>query len=158
MKRICVFSDSHGYGEHMARVIRAERPDLVIHLGDGESDLRRLEREVPDLPVENVRGNCDVHSDALPVLRTTVGGKRIFATHGHKYNVKLDPQYQRLLYAALEDEADIVLFGHTHVPYRDRVLSMDILNPGAVGDVACPTYGLVTIDGDRVTTEIRRAL
>ncbi len=157
MKRICVFSDSHGYGENMLRVIDREKPAMVIHLGDGLSDLWQVTRKYPDLPVESARGNCDRYSTAMNTLRLTVEGKRIFACHGHTYDVKFDPALTRLRYAALEDEADILLFGHTHIPMQDHDLGMDILNPGTVGESYCPTYGLIVIDGGRVTTEIRQA-
>ena len=158
MKKLCVFSDSHGCAEHMLRVLGRERPDLVIHLGDGETDLIPVRNRYPDLPIENVRGNCDRFSTALNVLRATVDGVRIFAVHGHMYDVKLDPAFTRLRYAALEDDAKLLLFGHTHSPLRDRVWGMEILNPGSCGDIPCPTYGLVLLNGGTVTTEVREAL
>lgn len=158
MKKICVFSDSHGCAENMLLVIGRERPDIVIHLGDGEGDLAAVRRRFPELPIENVRGNCDRHSAALMTLRTTIAGKRIFAAHGHMYDVKLDPAFTRLRFAAMEDDADIVLFGHTHAPIHERSLGMEILNPGSCGDIRCPTYGVIVIDGDAVSIELREAL
>lgn len=154
MKRICVFSDSHGYADHMLAAVRLHRPDLVIHLGDGEGDVLYLRAAFPDLAVENVRGNCDRRSDAPEVLRMTVAGRRIFAVHGHRYSVKYDPHCTRLLYAAMEDGADIVLFGHTHAAYLDEVDGISVMNPGSVGDTYRPTYGLITIEDGRVTTGI----
>ena len=140
----------------MIRAVRAEDPDLVIHLGDGEGDLYRLERTFPDLPLEHIRGNCDWRSAAPRCLRTTVAGRRIFAVHGHEHEVKRDPSLRKLLYAALEDDARIVLFGHTHAPVVRRELGMDIMNPGSIGTGAAPTYGVIRIDGGRVTMELRR--
>ena len=156
MKKICVFSDSHGRSEDMALAVRAEKPDLVIHLGDGEGDLYRLEKEFPDLGIENVRGNCDWRSTALWTLRLTVAGKRIFAVHGHDHDVKRDPDLRKLKLAALEDDADIVLFGHTHCPCVCHELCMDIMNPGTIGTGSVHTYGVITIDGDSVKLELRR--
>ena len=155
MTRICVFSDSHGCVEYMLRAIAHEKPDMIIHLGDGENDLYSVQRLYPELPVESVQGNCDRFSSALTVLNTTVAGKRIFAVHGHKYGVKYDPALTNLRYAAMEADADIVLFGHTHTPYRDHSLAMDILNPGSCGDVRVPTYGVIEIDGSSVSTAVK---
>ena len=156
MKKICVFSDSHGSGEGMELAVRAERPDLVIHLGDGERDLYRLEKLFPSLRIENVRGNCDWQSPALWTLRLTVEGKRIFAVHGHAHEVKRDPSLARLKKAALEDGADIVLFGHTHSACVIRDGGMDIMNPGSIGEGAARTYGVIVVDGGVVKMELRR--
>ena len=39
MTKICVFSDSHGNSENMIQAIEMEKPDIVIHLGDGAGDM-----------------------------------------------------------------------------------------------------------------------
>ena len=155
MKTIFVFSDSHGYAGNMLRALDAELPDLMIHLGDGEYDLDAVKARYPLLPAETVRGNCDRFSVSVKTLRMTVAGKRIFATHGHLYDVKYDADLTRLRYAALEDDADVVLFGHTHRAYLDEFAGMKILNPGTCGRTPGPTYGRITIENGLVTAEIR---
>ena len=156
MKKICVFSDSHGNSENMVRAVLAESPDLVIHLGDGENDLYRLEMTFPSLPIENVCGNCDWRSAAPACLRTTAFGIRIFAVHGHMHDVRKDPGLRKLLAAAEQDEARIVLFGHTHEPVIRREKGMEIMNPGSVGEEAAPTYGVIRIRDGEVSMELRR--
>ena len=153
MKRIFVFSDSHGSIQDMLRLTREGRPDLVLHLGDYSADAEELARACPETPVRFVRGNCDLRSAAPELLRLTVEGVRIFACHGHLYRVKSG--YQTVCYAALEAEADLVLFGHTHIPYRDRAFGLELLNPGSVGQSSRPGWGLVTIDGGEFTTELK---
>ena len=152
MTRICVFSDSHGSLAKMKEIVRAEKPDMVLHLGDLVSDCEELRREFPQLDIRNVRGNCDYRSAVPLLLRCTVEGKQIFAAHGHAYQVKSG--YTRICYAALEAGADILLFGHTHIPYRDHALTLDILNPGSIGPGYKPSYGRITIDAGTVETEI----
>lgn len=157
MTKLLVFSDSHGCAGHMLRAIEAEAPDGIVFLGDGERDLHEVMRRFPNLPVKSVRGNVDGQSAAPLLLRDTIEGKRVFAVHGHEYNVKYGGGIQRLCYAAMEADADIVLFGHTHAPYSDRYLGMDILNPGSIGSNARPTYGVVTIADGAVATRIKAA-
>lgn len=157
MTKLCVFSDSHGCPEHMLRVIRQEAPDAVFHLGDGEGDLKAVRRAFPDLPLYQVRGNCDWASAAPALLRTEVEGQKVFATHGHLYDVKMGRDYQRLRYAALEADARLVLFGHTHIPYHDRVWGMELVNPGSIGYGARPSYAVVTIDGKAIAADLKRA-
>ena len=155
MKTIYVFSDSHGYAENMLRILNAKTPDLMIHLGDGEYDLEKVREHFPSLPIENVRGNCDRYSTAMITLRFTYEGKRFFAAHGDTYGVKFDSTLTRLRYAALEDDADIILFGHTHTPYLDEFAGMKIMNPGSCGETRAPTYGEITIQDGVITTDVK---
>ena len=156
MKRICVFSDSHGCPDNMIRVMEQENPDMVIHLGDGEGDLVPLKNRYPRTEVLNVRGNCDGRSAAPMKLVLRVEQVRLFAVHGHEYNVKFDRTLTKLRYSAMEAEANVVLFGHTHKPYQDHSLAMEILNPGSIGYGARPSYGLLTVNGSKVTVELKR--
>ena len=153
--KFIVFSDSHGDVDHMIRAVRLENPALCFFLGDGEYDLTRLQRRFPSLPVNAVRGNCDLRSTLPRALTCAAGGVRIFATHGHLLGVKHDPIYRELCEAALAENADVVLFGHTHEPFRDRTMGMELLNPGSIGPTTRPSYGLILLDGDRVETAVR---
>ena len=96
----------------MVRAIRQQRPDAVFHLGDCERDTQRLEKEVPDLPLYRVCGNCDREPVNPEVLQLTLDGMKFFLTHGHRYSVKYT--LDALLNAAYFAGADMVLFGHTH--------------------------------------------
>lgn len=154
--RLCVFSDSHGNPDHMLTAIRREAPDAIFHLGDGESDLRAVKRAFPDLPIYSVRGNCDLFGAAPGLLKTEIAGQKVFATHGHAYKVKYDRDYQTLRYAALEADARLVLFGHTHVPYHDRVWGMEMINPGSIGYGSKPSYAVVELDETGVTADLKR--
>lgn len=154
--RICVFSDSHGNPGPMLRAIDRETPDAMFFLGDGEGDLQAVRRAYPDLPIYSVRGNCDVFGASPVLLKTEIAGRKVFATHGHAYKVKYDRDYQTLRYAALEADARIVLFGHTHIPYHDRVWGMEIVNPGSIGFGAKPSYAVLTVSGDGVTADLKR--
>ena len=156
--KVLIFSDSHGYAQHMIDAVAQEQPDRVIFLGDGERDVYALMRRFPDLPIDSVRGNVDERSSAPLLLRTTYGKKRIFAVHGHEYNVKNESGVKELLYAAMAADAHIVLFGHTHTPYKSRDLCMEVLNPGTISDVEHPTYGVLTIGDWSIETAIKQVI
>lgn len=153
--KICVFSDSHGYAEHMIETVFRESPDLCFFLGDGERDLETLRSRFPTLAVNAVRGNCDSFSTQPQLLNCVVGLVRIFAVHGHRYEVKYDDMLHELCSAALRDNADIVLFGHTHLPLLDHRLGLTILNPGTIGRVREPSYGLMNIENGKAAVEIK---
>ena len=153
--KICVFSYSHGYAGNMIKAVRLENPALCFFLGDGETDLVTLRGSYPDLPIYTVRGNCDLRSTQPLILNAVVSGFRFYAVHGHQHEVKYDDSVRELCYAALRADADVVLFGHTHLPYLDHHLGMEIMNPGSIGKVKNPSYGLLTIEDGKLSAEIR---
>ena len=129
--RIIVFSDSHGRYLKLKQVVDAHPDaDYYIHLGDGCGDVERLQKAYPQLPLLSVPGNCDsVHT---PVSSKTVKlqDRTVLYTHGHPYGVKymLEP----LALEAQEKGADLVLFGHTHIPTHCFVDGVEMVNPGSV--------------------------
>ena len=146
---ILVVSDSHGKTDNLMRAVELTRPEYVLHLGDCQRDLERLRQAFPMLPMEGVPGNCDWGSCDQPERLLEMGGVRIFMLHGHTRNVKSSPM--SALYAAREYGAQVLLFGHTHVPLVDNDGSLLVLNPGAAGDPLHPTCGLLTIENGKAS-------
>ena len=140
---ILVLSDSHGATAPMARAVELTKPDLILHLGDCWRDGERLHGRFPDIPLEQVPGNCDFLSEAPVEHLLVLGGKRILMCHGHTYRVKTSLLLAG--FAAEEQQLDLFLFGHTHRPLVDRRGRTLFLNPGSIGDPVRPSYGVATI-------------
>lgn len=131
--RILVVSDTHG-DRYALQSALWEQPEasLVFHLGDGARELATVAAENPDRTFFGVRGNCDpAFCDLLGNREETVGGRRIFFTHGHLWSVKFG--LTRIACAARERQADIVLFGHTHTPFSAYDDGLYLINPGSLG-------------------------
>ena len=139
----------------MIEAVRLECPDLCFFLGDGETDLVTLRGRFPDLPLNAVRGNCDLRSTQPLVLSAVVAGLRIYAVHGHRHEVKYDEMLRELCREALRADADVVLFGHTHIPVLEEHLGMTVLNPGSIGNVRSPSYGLLKIENGAFGAELK---
>lgn len=151
--KLIVFSDSHRELSHMREIIQKKKPDYVFHLGDHDSDAEQLCREFPTLPVAMVRGNCDGWSDTSVTLILALGGLKFFLCHGHTLGVKSN--YLRAVYTAREQDADVLLFGHTHEAYHERMerrgeKPLYVLNPGSCGYGYRPTYGFFTVENSRI--------
>ena len=142
-----VFSDSHGDTAAMREAVEREAPDQILHLGDLAGDAERLGIRFPQIPLEYVCGNCDGFTETPDQRILRVEGKRILMMHGHRYNVKLT--YASAAYAAREAEADILLFGHTHIPYCEQVDGLWMLNPGSCGGRGA-TYGVISLENGEV--------
>ena len=144
--KIAVFSDSHRNIANMREAVRAERPDYIFHLGDHYTDAEQLSREFADIPVCKIRGNCDLSPVGELRVLTRLGGRTIFAAHGHTYNVKYG--YDAIINTAMSAGADILLFGHTHIPYEEERDGLIIINPGAIGYGM--TYEIIEIEDGMV--------
>lgn len=162
MLRILLMSDSHGRNENVELAIAQVREEIgefqmLIHLGD-VGDARELE-SLAGVPCYIVRGNTDYDAKLLNANMIEAGGHRIFATHGHLYQV--DMRLDLLRFAALENDCDIAMYGHTHVPYLEEDPDdVTILNPGSISKPRQAdhryTYMVMEIDDeDEVTYELR---
>lgn len=162
MLRILIMSDSHGRNENVELAIAQVREEIgefqmLIHLGD-VGDARELE-SLAGVPCYIVRGNTDYDAKLLNANVIEAGGHRIFATHGHLYQV--DMRLDLLRFAALENDCDIAMYGHTHVPYLEEDPDdVTILNPGSISKPRQAdhryTYMVMEIDDEEeVTYELR---
>lgn len=154
--KILVISDSHGRVAALREAVQAQpHAEMILFLGDGDREIDLLRNELPpDRTLYTVRGNNDWGSDAPDERIVEVCGVRILMMHGHKYHVKWG--VDEAIAAACVQDAQVLLFGHTHVPlntYRDGI---HILNPGSVGfpDSGPRTYGLLEVRAEGVLTSV----
>lgn len=146
--KVLVLSDSHGNLSHMVRAVETVMPRQIFHLGDCWRDGEKLHALFPDIPFEQVPGNCDFRPTEPTEKLVFLGDKRVLLCHGHTYGVK-----QSLLsagYAAEEQALDLFLFGHTHRPLVDCRGRTLFLNPGSIGDHLRPFYGIVTLNNGKL--------
>ena len=145
--KILVVSDSHGDYNTFNKLVRSQsKAEIVIFLGDGYEEYSDVRLNFPEKMFIGVKGNND-WSCPLPLCEERViEGKKFFITHGHIEHVKygLDMLKQK----ARSRGADIVLFGHTHIPHIEYDNGLNILNPGSVRRFSC-SYGVIDIqNGD----------
>lgn len=154
--KILVFSDSHGNVDHMVQAVDRERPDRIFHLGDGWQDARELHKLFPDIPMEQVPGNCDFRYTEPAVKVLDISGHRVVLCHGHMYQVK--EGLMNLGYAAQEQKADLLLFGHTHIPTQEWAGRSLLVNPGSIGYWGKPSYAVVRMEEGHLTADLRRLI
>jgi putative phosphoesterase len=146
--KILVLSDTHGHIERAEAVIRQNRKaDLIIHLGDNIRDADDLSYIFPEIIMERVKGNCDFVSPETPSEKLLeYMGVRIFITHGNTYSVKNG--YSRLIHKSEQVDADLVLFGHTHVAETFAHGKAIFLNPGSLSEPRSghkPSYSTIEL-------------
>ena len=125
--RIGVISDTHG-------LVRPEvakafaRVDAIVHAGDigGEHVLEALRALAP---LTFVEGNND-DATGEEIMRVELGGLRILLTHILPKPQKPAP---RVVASLRKEPADIVIFGHSHLQFNDRVGGVWYFNPASAG-------------------------
>jgi putative phosphoesterase len=140
--RIACLSDTHlRHGNALPSwcLRRLEGADLIVHAGDLTTPpvLESLARLAP---VAAVRGNMDALAlkEILPERRIAeIGEVKIGIVHDAGPALG---RSRRL--AQLFPDCDVVVFGHTHVPWIQRLSERLIVNPGSP---TAPRSGLGTM-------------
>ena len=120
-----LISDTHGHVPHSVHEALAG-VDYILHAGDvGPMDIiTELEAIAP---VRAVLGNTD-YGIALPESRVEeLGGERILIHH----IVDVDYPSEIVRELLKSETPDIVVFGHTHVPFDDHRGGIRYINPGS---------------------------
>lgn len=151
-----IFSDSHGSTFYMSRALELNRDaEVVFFLGDGISDIDALASLDKSRIWIAVKGNCDfsrifLDREVMKTEEIVLEGHRIVATHGDMYGVKAG--FENIKSLANSRKADIVLFGHTHMPYEEYVDGENpfyLFNPGSISRDSF-SFGLLTVTEDSV--------
>ncbi len=130
----------------MEQAIRAHErdTDVILFLGDGVREAEILFQRFPQIMHSAVLGNNDIGCGGVQECILDLQGVRTLCTHGHKYGVKSGRG--RLYQAAVEKEAQLVLFGHTHEAEEFTMEGIRFFNPGSVGRGLERTYGVLYIE------------
>jgi hypothetical protein len=121
--------------------------EMILHAGDITTRvvLERLEAR----GALAVCGNMDDYEVAglLPPTRIVpAGGKQIGVIHGWGAKEGLERRIVERFRAA---KPDLIVYGHTHVPFWGEVDGVRMFNPGSAGRMGrASTVGVIEIAGD----------
>ncbi len=157
--RIGVVGDIHGnyYGLKQA-VSEMGSIDMLFFTGDGFRDISRLQAET-DVHIIGVIGNCDFYSNYPPEQLLNLDGHKILLTHGHLYGVKTD--LNRLGMAARNKGAELVVFGHTHMPLNSAWQEIKLFNPGTLSrerSYRGTSYGIIEISDRGINMVVNKLI
>ena len=141
-------SDSHG-DRAIVEDIKNHclgKVDAIFHNGDSE-----LKSDDPVWDgIQVVGGNMDFYGGYPERLVTDLNGLRVVQAHGHLFHINFS--FQKLDLWVQEENADICLYGHLHIPdawMEGRTL---FLNPGSIsqprGLVTERLYAKIEVEND----------
>jgi len=129
--------------------------DLIIHAGDAV-EMSVIEKLNAIAETRAVRGNMDsleVRKRLPEKLVLKAGGKSIGVTHGTGSAFKV----KEAALAAFSEKMDIIIFGHSHVPFNETIDGTLFFNPGSATDRVFARYrsfGVIEIEGDDIKARI----
>ncbi len=132
--RIVAVADTHSkiHSDGISR-ISALKPDCILHGGD-IGDLRVLDELAEVAPVLAVRGNIDglemPDSMAIDVLDEGRRALRVLLLHIALAGPRVRADARKL---AKKLDADLIVCGHSHVPFAGRDRGITVFNPGSIG-------------------------
>ena len=154
--RVAVVADTHSRPHPSAHEhLRALEPDAIFHAGD-IGDLGVLDDLAKIAPVFAIRGNIDPPAREIPetMCVDVVDGRRslvkILLQHIAVYGPKLRADAIR---RAKAEHANLVICGHSHVPFIGRDAGISVFNPGSMGPrrFQLPiVFGVLEVDRERV--------
>ena len=162
--KLLVISDIHGssyYANKILDIVNKENPDKIVLLGDlyYHGPRNPLPNDYAPMKVADilnslkekllvVKGNCDAEVDEMisnfkfeDNILLDANGKKIFFTHGHKYNINKLPN----------EEFDIMFYGHFHICFIKQQDGKIFVNPGSISLPKENTLNsYATIDSDKI--------
>lgn len=165
--KLLVISDIHGssyYANKILDIVNKENPDKIVLLGDlyYHGPRNPLPNDYAPMKVADilnslkekllvVKGNCDAEVDEMisnfkfeDNILLDANGKKIFFTHGHKYNINKLPN----------EEFDIMFYGHFHICFIKQQDGKIFVNPGSISLPKENTLNsYATIDSDKIYIE-----
>ena len=160
--KILVVSDSHGSDTGIRQAIKQEGEDIdvLVHCGDMGHDIKASLGLDYRFDIYSVTGNCDYLLPQIPEVSFKLGYFNFLVIHGHLLDVKYSND--RIIAYAKENYADIVLFGHSHIPEIEERFGVLLVNPGSI---SLPrqfsrnkTYAVVTITDDSLPKAVIREI
>ncbi|WP_328591362.1 metallophosphoesterase family protein [Brevibacillus migulae] len=136
--RIGIISDTHlpkkGKRLPEAVLLGLKGADLIIHAGDWSS--MEVFEELSSLaPVKGVYGNIETTAirESFPQkLLLELAGYRVGVVHGDSGKGKTTPD--RAISAFADEQVDLIIFGHSHIPFHETRNGIILFNPGSPTD------------------------
>ena len=150
--KLGVISDTHGLFDTAIPSIFSG-VDLIVHAGDiGRIEI--IEKLESIAPVIAVEGNNDWFSKFPTERVEQIAGRQVMVRHIFGELHQLDSSLVSLVERI---KPDIVIFGHSHRPYKEMLGRTMLFNPGSAGPrrFSLPrTVGLLLIEESGVETDI----
>lgn len=130
-----------------------KNPVIVVVQGNGDESSFKLNFNINENPFEKILNKATKNNFDFVIQKTkmiNVASKNILITHGHLFGVSYG--LLNLQEEAFSKNADLVLFGHTHVAEFEKSKNVTFINPGSPSlprRNMPPSFAVVKIDSSK---------
>jgi uncharacterized protein len=156
--KIFVVADTHSepIPDAVLNVFRGV--ELIVHAGDfcREVDWKIFSKLSEVKAVHGNRDDDDIRRMFPEKMIFSVGNFKIGLTHGSGSGEKVLENVRDVF---SRDRLDVVIFGHSHQPFKKWIDGVLYFNPGSLTDrVSAPyrSYGVMSVSASQVTAKIVR--
>lgn len=154
--KIGVVSDTHSLKIPRQLVDEFKKVDLILHAGDlcTKSDLIQFQEIQKTVAVMGNMDDLNLNSIIANKQIIKADGLFIGLFHGFGPPLKVLESAQKEF---KNDKVDIVIFGHSHQPFNEKIGKVLFFNPGSPNDkVRAPycSYGILEINDKQVKAKI----
>lgn len=135
MKKILIFSDSHGNNEKILEISKKERPDLVLHAGDYCCDSVELSKFVNyfcagnnDYPTENGINGQKIVEFEYENLKFLITHSDEFS----KFTYDINFVEKEMAKTFRMKNLDVIVYGHSHIDSVNEIYGTLLINPGSI--------------------------
>lgn len=152
MIKIGVLSDTHLYtvNDTLRELLKKDFHDIDILIHAGDMTSINVYEYLKNWNLMAVRGNMDDFDlkDIVPHKRIEViNNKKIGIVHGSGSPYGIEERVRR----EFDDDIDIIIFGHSHVPVKKDINNVIFFNPGSFRD--SKTAGIIEF-GEQINFRI----
>ena len=127
MSQVLIISDSHFLRKNELEQFISRFPHIIATIHCGDIYIGYQENDLQNFYI--CKGNNDF-GNLNKINHFMIDGVTFTITHGHLNNFAYNPLS---LTELLEQyPADVICFGHTHIPYLHKENNLTILNPGSL--------------------------
>ena len=156
MKKLVVISDTHSKSLPEQLIDELKSCDLIVHAGDFclLEDLENLRQYQEIKAVSGNMDDADITNELPDTLFFEVEGCNIGLCHGRGSK---DQTIKILQKEFKSKKLDLLIFGHLHKTYEEKIGNTIYFNPGSPTDkvfASYRSYGVVTISDKGIDTKI----
>lgn len=155
MKKVLIVSDSHGDTKLFMDVINKEKPDIKIHAGDFTVPISIIEENFDWF----VRGNNDYQGPKE--ISFKIEDLTFILTHGDEFGYGLwggiSGLNKKIVRHAKDNNANVIVTGHTHVESFQIIDNVYALNPGSIhlprNTNLMKSYFIIHVDKNKIVEQ-----
>ncbi len=136
---------------HSNHKLKEKLPPTICFVKGNADPYQYMAKFNPQKNLSSIFKKQDFYSIMIPnEIAITVAGKKIVMVHGHKHGVYYSTA--GLIEKSGNDKADVLIFGHTHVPI-ENLRGAYMVNPGSIAlprEVSKPGFAYIFIQGKNV--------